>query len=165
MAPRRGRQASAGRALDCLVLDGKYHAARTAEAAPSAAIAGRFAPVQSKLNACARLTCFLGRLTIRLVTLSLDMTRDDARPYFLWDTRMTAGELRQRLREAEETERILWMARILREARYQDVWAFLSLEDVLSHWEQLRGQLGRMTGFWEFLLREWRENGLIPASR
>jgi hypothetical protein len=97
--------------------------------------------------------------------LSLDVDRDDIRPYFLWDTPMSAGELRRRLAEAPEEERLMWMGRILREARYQDVWAFISLGDLLPRWECLRTRLGRKTAFWEFLLRKWREHGLIPPAR
>jgi hypothetical protein len=91
------------------------------------------------------------------------MSRDDLRPYFLWDTEMTAGELRRRLRVAGEEERLLWIGRILREASYPDVWAFLTLEDVLARWDQLRRVLGRKQAFWEFLIRRWRADGLIPA--
>jgi hypothetical protein len=96
--------------------------------------------------------------------LSFDVSADEARPYFLWDTQMSAGELRRRLREGDEDERLLWVGRIMREARYQDVWKFLTLDDVLAHWDRLRGRLGRMNPFWEFLIRSWREHGLIPGS-
>lgn len=97
--------------------------------------------------------------------MSLDCTVDDARPYFLWDTAMTAGELKRRLREGDDDERLLWMGRIMREARFQDVWEFLTIDDVVSRWEKLRGRLGRMNGFWEFLLETWRAHGLIGAPR
>lgn len=94
--------------------------------------------------------------------LSTDMSRDDARPYFLWDTAMTVGDLRRRLHEADEAERLIWMGRVMREANYPDVWAFLTLDEVLARWEQLRPRLGRMRPFWEFLVMTWRGLGLIP---
>jgi hypothetical protein len=53
------------------------------------------------------------------------------------------------------------MAKILREARYEDVWEFLSVDDLVRHWEQLASRLGRRRAFWEFLLRKWRELGLV----
>ncbi len=34
--------------------------------------------------------------------MTTDVSRDDLRPYFLWNTPMTSGELRERLRVAEE---------------------------------------------------------------
>jgi hypothetical protein len=53
------------------------------------------------------------------------------------------------------------MAKILREARYEDVWEFLSVDDLVRYWEQLAPRLGRRRAFWEFLLRKWRELGLV----
>ena len=93
--------------------------------------------------------------------LSDRLDEPDARPYFLWDSELTVGQLRERLAHGPEEEKLLWIGRILREARYPDVWRFVTLGDVLSRWDRLRGRLGRMNGFWEFLIRTWRENGLI----
>lgn len=85
------------------------------------------------------------------------------RPYFLWDVRTTEAELRERLHEADPDIRAQWQARIMREARFDDVWQYITLEDVLRDWEQIRRHLGRQRGFWEFLLQGWRDDGLIPA--
>jgi hypothetical protein len=86
-------------------------------------------------------------------------------PYFLWSggDQLTDTELRERLKVADPAERALWEARIMREARYNDVWKYLTLADVLRDWELIRRHLGRMRGFWEFLLRGWRDDGLLPA--
>jgi hypothetical protein len=94
--------------------------------------------------------------------ISLDTTGPDAVPYFNWDAPVTNAEVRRALEEGTEDDKIFWMARILREARYPDVWKYLSLRrDVLPRWERLRGQLGRQRPFWEFLIGQWREHGLI----
>ena len=93
----------------------------------------------------------------------VDRPGDDQRPYFLWDTRMTASELRRLLQEAPEEERLFWIGRILREASYPDVWALLTVDDVASRWDRLRGMLGRKNAFWEFLISRWRRLGLIPS--
>lgn len=89
------------------------------------------------------------------------MRRD--RPYFLWDVDVTEAELRERLKTPDPDARAQWEARVMREARYQDVWRYLSLADVLRDWEPIRRHLGRERGFWEFLLEGWREDGLLPA--
>jgi hypothetical protein len=88
-------------------------------------------------------------------------------PYFLWsdDDQLGEAELRERLRSSEPAERALWEARVLREARYRDVWKYVSLEDVLRDWALIRGHLGRMRAFWEFLLEGWRDDGLLPSGR
>ena len=93
--------------------------------------------------------------------MTLDMRAEDCRPYFLWDEPLTIRQLREILRSRSEQERLAYMAKILREARYEDVWEFLSVDDLVRHWEQLAPRLGRRRAFWEFLLRKWRELGLL----
>lgn len=85
----------------------------------------------------------------------------DAQPYFIWDVPITVRELRERLRHPEPRERALWMARVMREARYDDVWRFLTLRGVLDHYELIQRHLGRRRRFWDFLIEGWRDEGLI----
>lgn len=76
--------------------------------------------------------------------LSLVVRARDACPYFTWDAPVTNAAIRRALTEGSPEERLHWMARILREARYEDVWAYVSLRrDVLPNWEPLRARLGR----------------------
>lgn len=93
--------------------------------------------------------------------LSTDLDRDDAIPYFLWDDPMTVAELRDRLQNASDVERSRLLGKILREARDRDVWRFTTPQDVNLKWEALARHLGRRRPFWEYLLRRWREEGLI----
>jgi hypothetical protein len=95
------------------------------------------------------------------VRLSTDLDRDDAVPYFLWDDSMTVAELRARLRSASDPERSRLLGKILREARDPDVWRFTTPRDVAAGWSALSRHLGRRRPFWEYLLRRWREEGLI----
>jgi hypothetical protein len=44
--------------------------------------------------------------------LSVDLTRSDAVPYFMWDDPMTVAELRQRLATISDTERMILLGRI-----------------------------------------------------
>ncbi len=53
------------------------------------------------------------------------------------------------------------MAKVLREARDDEVWHFLSLRDVLDHWDRLAPRLGRRRAFWEFLLDAWKRYRLV----
>jgi hypothetical protein len=85
----------------------------------------------------------------------------DDRPYFLWDVPATEAELRERLRDADDDVRAQWQACVMREARYQDVWKYLTLTDILRNWQHIRRHLGRARQFWEFLLDGWHADGLI----
>ena len=87
---------------------------------------------------------------------------EDAQPYFLWDQPITVGALKERLRIGDAAERAEWASRILREARFDDVWRFLSLNDVLQLWPSLASRLGRRRAFWTWMLDRWRADGLIP---
>ena len=59
----------------------------------------------------------------------------------------------------EQRERLL--GTILREAREVDVWKFTTPGEVASRWNRLERYLGRRREFWVFLLRQWRELGLL----
>ena len=83
------------------------------------------------------------------------------RPDFLWDESLTQSDLRQILEAGNEEERIYYTAKILREARFEEVWDYISPAFLSSNWEKLRGQLGRRKGFWEFFYLAWRRHGLI----
>src|SRR5712692_10812973 len=95
--------------------------------------------------------------------LGTDMTDPEVVPYFTWDDPLTVRDIQRRLRSAPEAERFRLLGKILREARDTDVWAFTTPEVVLRDWEKLSPHLGRRRGFWEWLLRQWREEGLLAG--
>jgi hypothetical protein len=98
------------------------------------------------------------------VALSTDLEDPEAIPYFLWDEPMTSRELRERLQTASRPERLRLLAKILREARDTEVWKFTSPDEVALSWRDLAGRLGRRRAFWEFLLGEWRNQGLLGTE-
>jgi hypothetical protein len=85
-------------------------------------------------------------------------------PYFLWsgDDRVSEEEFRAKLRSPDTRERARWMGRLLREARSDDVWKYVTVSDVLRDWSEVERHLGRSKPFWRFLLDGWRQLGLIP---
>ena len=52
------------------------------------------------------------------------LERDDTRPYFLWWTDCTVGELRSHLAANDPERSGYWLAALLREANSRDVWLF-----------------------------------------
>lgn len=93
--------------------------------------------------------------------LSTDLDDQDAQPYFVWDQPITVAEFRRRVQHPDLDERALWVARLLREARYRDVWRFVSVHEVDALFPRLRRHLGRARAFWEWLLEGWRTDGLL----
>ena len=96
--------------------------------------------------------------------LSCDLDDPSARPYFLWNEDITVGDLRAKLQSPDVDERALWMARVMREARYQDVFKLLQLTDILSLLPRIDRHLGRSRDFWHWLIEGWRSDGLLPRA-
>jgi len=95
------------------------------------------------------------------VSLSTDLDDPSAVPYFLWDEPMTVSEFKRRLKAASPAEQTRLLAKLLREARDTDVWAFTSPEEVWRRWPDVSRRLGRRRQFWAFLLDRWHHEGLI----
>lgn len=86
------------------------------------------------------------------------------RPYFLWDLDVTAAELRERLRHPDPKIRAQWQGRLMREARPDEVWHWMSLEEVLRDLAAIQPHLGRKRRFWTFLIDGWRADGLARRN-
>ncbi len=98
------------------------------------------------------------------VALTTDLESPDAVPYFLWDEPMTNRELRARLESSSHAEQTRLVGKILREARDTDVWKYTTPQEVERRWRELSIHLGRRRPFWEFLLGEWKRQGLIGSG-
>lgn len=95
----------------------------------------------------------------------LDISQDDAIPYFMWDYRYSVGQIKSTLAQGGEAQRIWLMAKIMRDARYSDVWKFISLQDFLKYRERVMPRLGREKAFWEFLYSRWLKQGIVKDVR
>ena len=51
------------------------------------------------------------------------------RPYFLWDTEMTLDDFVRRLRESTREGRAYLVGKLMRQAKPDDVFTFVALED------------------------------------
>lgn len=87
-----------------------------------------------------------------------------ARPAFLWDVDVTEAELRSHLAAEDPDIRAQWQGRVLREARFDDVWRYVTLDEVVRDWPRIRRHLGRSRAFWEFLLEGWRARGFLDEE-
>lgn len=98
---------------------------------------------------------------MKTVPITMNLNETKKRPYFLWDESLTVEKLHEILSSGNIDEHLYYMAKILREARFEHVWEFLPVRDILANWEHLKKRLGKKKAFWEFFLRKWREDGLI----
>ena len=84
---------------------------------------------------------------------SRTLENDETRPYFLWWTEATVGDLRTHLASGDPTERAYWMGALLREANSRDVWLYTTPDAVRAAWPNLVRYLGRARAMWAWLLR------------
>lgn len=59
-------------------------------------------------------------------------------PYFLWDHDLSDNQVRQILRSNNETEKNWLTARILNHAKYDDIWKYLSITDIVGRFKSLK---------------------------
>jgi hypothetical protein len=88
----------------------------------------------------------------QLPPTSASLFDEEARPYFLWWTQATVGELKRHLRSPNVEERAYWLGALLREANTRDVWMFTTETEIRSLWSYLLRHLGRSRDMWAWLL-------------
>jgi hypothetical protein len=83
---------------------------------------------------------------------SPSLTDNSQRPYFLWWTTATVGDLRAHLRDRDPDIQAYWMGALLREANTRDVWLYVTPEMIRGAWDRLQRHLGRSRAMWIYLL-------------
>lgn len=58
--------------------------------------------------------------------------------YFLWDYDFNEDKVRAILQGDNETERLWLISRIMTHARYEDVWKYLKVSDIVASFPKLR---------------------------
>lgn len=81
----------------------------------------------------------------------------NSRPYFLWDYDLNEADVHRILKSTNETDRIWMASRILESARYEDVWRYLTLDEVYKLFPILKLKPA-VRQVWAFALRVWQEN-------
>ena len=94
-------------------------------------------------------------------TLGTDLDDPETRPWFLWDEDMSVRELRQVLADEGHPRWLELAAKLLREARDDQVWLFLPVGRVAARYTELAPRLGRRRPFWDYLLAAWQRHGLL----
>lgn len=79
------------------------------------------------------------------------------RPYFLWDEDTTLEEFLHGLKDPDPEIRAYRAGKLMRQAKPDDVLAFLTLAEIRELWPRLERYLGRSRPFWEWVLAVWPE--------
>lgn len=79
------------------------------------------------------------------------------RPYFLWDCDLDVASFEARLRDPDPGVRAYFVAKLMRQAKPDDVFLFVTLDTIRELWPHLLRHLGHARPFWTWLLAQWHE--------
>ncbi len=83
------------------------------------------------------------------------LTDAEGRPYFLWDCDLTVAQLQERLVDPDPEVRAYFVAKLMRQAKPDDVFQFVRLATIRELWPRLTRYLGQSRPFWTWLLDTW----------
>ena len=78
------------------------------------------------------------------------------RPYFLWDQEMTLERFEERLRDPDPDVRAYYTGKLMRQAKPDDVFTFVTRKEIEELWPRLDRYLGNTREFWTWIFEAWR---------
>lgn len=107
----------------------------------------------SSLARVATLTMIRQQCEVHLNPVSV--TKNVQRPSFLWDYDLNEVQVREILGRSNTDQKKLWLVeRILREARFDEVFRYLTLSEVQNVFPKLRLD-AKLKKRWEYTLQRW----------
>ena len=79
------------------------------------------------------------------------------RVYFFWDYHITDEDIREILRSDNETEKVWAISRILQSARWEDIWKYLTLNDVRQYFDRIQFRSPYLRDLWAHALAIWSQ--------
>lgn len=101
-----------------------------------------------------------GRMSFLNPTPPDKLVDKQGRPYFLWDMDMTLDEFRAALQDDDPDVRGYLVGKLMRQAKPDDVFTFVSVAEIRELWPRIGRHLGRTREFWVWLLDTWKEQGV-----
>jgi hypothetical protein len=77
------------------------------------------------------------------------------RPYFLWDQEMTLERFEERLHDPDPEVRAYYIGKLMRQAKPDDVFTFVTTNEIGALWPELVPYLGNQRAFWDWILTAW----------
>jgi hypothetical protein len=91
------------------------------------------------------------------------LTDDQGRPYFLWDCELTLDEFKRRLEDPDPEVRAYLVGKLMRQAKPDDVFLFVTPRVIGELWPRLVRYLGQSREFWTWLFDVWRVQGRVQG--
>lgn len=90
-----------------------------------------------------------------------NISDEEAIPYFMWDYLLTNKKIKEILQSSDEEKKIWLIAKILRDARFEDIKKLLKINEIYKYKEKLKYRLGHRKKIWDFLFNKYKEYGII----
>ena len=87
------------------------------------------------------------------------LTDTEGRPYFLWDCDLTLPQFEQALASPDPDVRAYFIGKLMRQAKPDDVFAFVKAGTVKELWPRILPYLGQAREFWSWIFDTWEEQG------
>ncbi len=84
------------------------------------------------------------------------LVNERGQPYFLWDEDLTLDQFKVLLHDPDPEVRAYFVGKLMRQAKPDDVFTFVSLSEIDHLYPALERYLGRTRPFWRWLLERWR---------
>jgi hypothetical protein len=84
------------------------------------------------------------------------------RPYFAWDEDLTLDDFRARLRDPDPEVRAYSLGKLMRQAKPDDVFSFITLDELIAAMPAVERYLGKTREFWTWLVARWTESSGGP---
>lgn len=78
------------------------------------------------------------------------------RPYFAWDEDVTLAEYVVRLRDPDPDVRAYYLGKLMRQAKPDDVFTFVTLDELMEALPSVAPYLGKTREFWFWLVERWQ---------
>lgn len=89
------------------------------------------------------------------------LTDEAGHPYFLWDCDLTLEDFQRGLRDSNPEVRAYLVGKLMRQAKPDDVFGFVSPRAIRELWPRLVRYLGRTRDFWAWLFDMWEAQGRV----
>jgi hypothetical protein len=83
------------------------------------------------------------------------------RPYFLWDMDLTLDAFRARLTDTDPDVRAYFIGKLMRQAKPDDVFTFVTPRTIRDQWTLIERHLGQTREFWVWLFASWERLGHV----
>jgi hypothetical protein len=91
------------------------------------------------------------------------LTDAQGRPYFLWDCELTLDQFKRGLEDPDPEVRAYLVGKLMRQAKPDDVFLFVTPRTISELWPHLVRYLGQSREFWTWLFEVWRVQGRVPG--